>query len=231
MSGSFAGFPPAMMDFLFELKFNNTTEKLPDNKVMFKKLILEPLRSLYEMVAPNMAAYDKKLMIRPSICLSSMYTDRRFKPGVPLKDYTYMRFKRSDMHTDILGFYFDMGFEYYSYGINMYDRTSKGMEKIREYALAHQKIFEKELANIQDKGFRIIGSKYVKDHYPYVKSAILNDFLSRKYFYIAKEEPLDDIVFSPLLANELNRSYIDLRSMFELLACINAILPDSADMI
>jgi hypothetical protein len=183
------------------------------------------------MVAPDIAAYDKKLMIRPSVCLSGMYTDRRFKPGVPLKDYTYMRFKRSDMHTDILGFYFDMGFEYYSYGINMYDRTSKGMEKIREYVLTHQKIFEKELTNIQDKGFRIIGSKYVRDHYPCVKSAILNDFLNRKYFYIAKEEPLDDIVFSPLLANELNRSYIDLRGMYELLSGISAIQPDSEDMI
>jgi hypothetical protein len=40
MSGSFTGFPPAMMDFLFELKFNNTTEKLPDNKVMLKSSFL-----------------------------------------------------------------------------------------------------------------------------------------------------------------------------------------------
>jgi uncharacterized protein (DUF2461 family) len=227
----FIGFPSAMMDFFFELKFNNTTEKLQDNRVMFKRLILEPFRSLYEIVAPKMAAYDKKLMIRPSICLSSMYADRRFKPGVPLKDYAYMRFKRADMNTDILGFYFDMGFEYYSYGVNIYDRTSKGMEKIREYALMHPEKFEKELRNVQDKGFRIIGTKYVKDHYPHVESTVLNDFLNRRYFYIAKEEPPDDTVFSPLLADELNQSYMDLRGMFELLVNINAIQTDSPDMI
>jgi uncharacterized protein (DUF2461 family) len=229
--GTFIGFPPAMMDFLFDLKFNNTTEKLQDNKVMFKRLILEPFRSLYEMIAPKMAAYDKNLIIRSSSCLSSMYTDRRFKPGVPLKDYAYMRFKRADMNADILGFFFDMGFEYYSYGINIYDRTSKGMEKIREYALMHQKRFEKELINVHDKGFRIIGTKYVKDHYPHVGSTVLNDFLNHKYFYIAKEEPLDDVVFSPLLKDEIDKSYTDLRGMFELLVSINAIHPDNPDMV
>ena len=116
-----------MLDFLFELKFSNTMKSKPRIWLNIKGsyqaawLLYNPFLTQFTL--------DLPLDTKPSRCISSPYTDRRFSPTVPLKEYMYLRFKHGKI-TDIPGLYFDMGIEYYGYGIRIYKQTSGGMKKL-----------------------------------------------------------------------------------------------------
>ncbi|MDD4296883.1 MAG: DUF2461 family protein [Ruminiclostridium sp.] len=112
----FYGFPESFADFLFQLQFNNTTDSLPENKITYKHLITEPLTLLCNALTPTALLVSETLITKPSKCVSTMYNDMRFSRDTPLKGYMYIRFREPSHEKDILGLYFDMGYDYYSYG-------------------------------------------------------------------------------------------------------------------
>lgn len=91
----FCGFSPEMLSFLFELKFSNTIDKQAENLVKYKKLISEPLMLLYENLLETVLDLELLVETKPSRCVSTPYTDRRFSPQAPLKEYMYIRFKQA----------------------------------------------------------------------------------------------------------------------------------------
>lgn len=218
MSNSFTGFPHEMLDFLFELKFSNTIEKQAENLVKYKRLISEPLGLLYKSLLDTISRLDLPLDTKPSRCISSPYTDRRFSPTVPLKEYMYLRFKQYGKITDIPGLYFDMGIEYYGYGIRIYKQTSGGMKKLREKITENLEKYSALLNQIPAAGFKVIGEKYKKDHYPEIPECVAKEILNRSGFYIEKAMPVGESVFSSALADELSGGFIKLSPVFKLLA-------------
>lgn len=213
----FNGFQKEFVDFLIELSFNNTTQNQSENLIRYKKLITEPLGQLYNELLPAVCEINSELEIKPARCISSPYTDRRFSPATPLKEYMYLRFKQGGKSKDIAGLYFDMGADMYSYGMRIYKQTSVGFQHIKDSALENQKIYEKELKNILDSGYKIVGEKYKRNHYPQIKSEVLNDFLNRKTFYICKDFDLNEKVFTAELANEIAEGFYQLKNFVNLI--------------
>lgn len=213
----FNGFPKEFVDFLIQLSFNNTIEKQSENLINYKRLIMHPLNQLYNELLPVACEINSALEIKPARCLSTPYTDRRFSPTTPLKEYMYLRFKQSGKSKDIVGLYFDMGADMYSYGLRIYKQTSSGFQHIKDDVIDNQRIYENELENVLDSGYKIIGEKYKKDHYPQIKSQILNDFLNRKTFYICKDFDLNDKVFTAELANEIAEGFYNLKNFVNLI--------------
>ena len=212
----FCGFPKEFLDFLFSLQFNNTIDLLSENKAIYKQLISEPLHMLFNELAKTAILVSETLIIKPSKCVSTMYNDMRFSRTTPLKGYMYIRF-REPSDKDILGLYFDMGCEYYSYGIRIYKQTSAGMERIRESAVEKSPKFIQELEKLNLLDMKIIGDKFVKDHYTEIKNEILKDFLNRKNFYIGRNCPVGESVFNGQMQNEIASAFIELKDMYELL--------------
>ncbi len=112
----FNGFCRETFDFLFGLQFSNTVEKQSENLAKYKKYITEPLNLLYLDLLSVTEKFDIALEIKPARCIASPFTDRRFSASKPLKEYTYLRFKKMGAKTDIIGLFFDMGSEAYGYG-------------------------------------------------------------------------------------------------------------------
>lgn len=214
----FNGFEKEFADYLMNLSFNNTVEKQSDNLICYKKYITLPLNQLYSELAPVVCEIYPGFETKPSRCISTPYTDRRFSPTVPLKEYMYLRFKQCSKSKDIVGLYFDMGADMYSYGLRVYKQTSNGFQKIKDNAIRNEKIYEIELKNILECGYQIVGEKYKKDRYPEIKSEILNDFLNRKTFYICKDNKLNNKVFTDELANEIIEGFYQLRDFVNLIA-------------
>ena len=79
----------------------------------------------------------------------------------------------------MLGLYFDMGIEGYSYGIRIYKQTSAGMAAIRKMAIEKQPEFTISLSNIKKLGAKLVGASYKKDHYPDIVDLELNTFLNQ----------------------------------------------------
>ena len=216
-NNSFCGFPPEMPSFLFDLKFSNTSDKQAENLIRYKKLISEPLMLLYEHLLETVMDLGLSVETRPSRCVSTPYTDRRFSPQVPLKEYMYIRFRQSGKKTDIAGLYFDMGAEHYGYGIRIYKQTSFGMDKLRKRIKENPQKFSAALEDISSAGFKVIGEKYKKEHFPEIEECQAKEILNRRSFYLEKSVPISNIVFSSSLARELSDAYKKLSNFYQLL--------------
>ena len=214
---SFSGFSSEMLSFLFELKFSNTIDKQAENLIRYKKLITEPLMLLYEHLLETVLDLGLSVETKPSRCVSTPYTDRRFSPQTPLKEYMYIRFKQCGKETDIPGLYFDMGIDHYGYGIRVYKQTSGGMDKLRERIKNDPQKFSAAIEELSDAGFKLIGEKYKKDHFPEIAECKAKDILTRRNFYLEKAVPVGDNVFSSALAEELSCAYKQLSIFYKLL--------------
>lgn len=213
----FNGFQKEFVDFLVQLSFENTIEKQAENLKAYKKFISNPLNELYNDLLLVACEINPAFETKPSRCISTPYTDRRFSPNTPLKEYMYLRFKQSDKSKDIVGLYFDMGADMYSYGLRVYKQTSGGFQNIKDNIIDNQNEFFEELNIILNYGYKIIGDKYKKDHYQDINNELLNDFLNRKSFYICKDQSLNDDVFTPKLAEEISQGFLQLKSFVNLI--------------
>lgn len=214
---NFCGFSSEMISFLFELKFSNTLDKQAENLIKYKKLISEPLMMLYEHLLETVLDLGLAVETRPSRCVSTPYTDRRFSPQVPLKEYMYIRFKHSGKKADIPGLYFDMGAEHYGCGIRIYKQTSAGMDKLRKRIKDEPQKFSDAIDRISSAGFSVIGEKYKKDHFPEIEKCKAKEILNMRNFYIEKAVPVGENVFSSSLADELSLAYRQLSDFYQLL--------------
>ncbi|MDR1247237.1 MAG: DUF2461 domain-containing protein [Clostridiales Family XIII bacterium] len=214
---NFCGFPREFAEFLFSLQFNNTVDLLLENKLKYKRLITEPLTLLYHELIPAAMSVSDTLITKPSKCVSTMYSDMRFSRDAPLKGYMYIRFREPFGERDILGLYFDMGCDYYSYGIRIYKQTSAGMERIRERVTENCRVFERELKHLERLDMKIIGDSFAKDHYPEIKNETVKDLLNRKGFHIARNRPVDESVYNGKLQDEIAEAFVQLKGVYGLL--------------
>ena len=214
---SFHGFSSEMFDFLLELRDNNTIAKQSQNIISYKKLITQPLTELYETLLPTIISICDKIEVSPRHSISSPYTDRRFSPLVPLKEYMYLRFKIGGREHNIPGFYFDMGGEYFSYGIRIYKQTSAGMAFLRTKWLENPEKYLSMIENIIDHEFCIFGDAFAKDQASHLNDSSLKTLINQKNFYIGKKVPITKLVYTSALSELLAKEYILLQDFFLML--------------
>lgn len=213
----FNGFPKELIPFWLELPLNNTVEALPENKRRYDEVVGKPLRELFEALVPVIAGISPELEVRPSRCVSSPYTDRRFSRNTPLKEYVYLRFRLQNRETDVAGFYFDMGLTHYGCGLRVYNTTAEGMQTLREKLIKRLPDAEKALLNAENHGFYPVDKPYQKDRFPALPDGIVKSVLNRKSFCLEKTSPVGEAVFSHALADGLSEGFMELKPAFELI--------------
>lgn len=214
---SFKGFDKEINNFLFELQFCNTVEKQKENLVKYKKYITSPLNLLYLDLLEVLSQFDIDFETKPARCISTPYTDRRFSPAVPLKEYMYLRFRQTNKKSDIPGLYFDMGSDAYGYGLKVYKPTSGGMDLMRRKIADNIRLFSRLIDELTEKGFKVTGEKYKKDRFPEIEECTAKELLNMKTFGISKCKEVNEAVYSPKLAAELTTAFLDLKEFIELL--------------
>ena len=214
----FKGFDGNTNNFLFELQFNNTIDKQSENLIKYKEYITVPIHLLYLDLLDTISKFDVVFETKPARCISTPYTDRRFSPTIPLKEYMYLRFRQVNRKTDMLGLYVDMGSENYGYGLKLYKPTAKGMDLLREKIQNNIAHFSMLVDALTDKGFEIGGEKYKKDHFSGIEACSAKELLNRKAFSISKCKPVDKYVYSEKLETELSAAFLDIKEFVELLA-------------
>ena len=214
----FSGFSKTLPDFWFELHFNNSSENEAELKDKYKKYITTPLADLYETLVPTVLAVSENVELSPARCISSPYTDRRFSRSTPFKEYMYLRFKQKGKKTDIPGFYFDMGAEYYSYGLRVYKQTASGLAQMKDCLSYYEETVSSILDSVFANGYEIIGEDYKKDHFPDMKNGSLKMLLNKKSFYIGKKVKVNASIYTPNLAEEIAECFSQMEDIFCLLA-------------
>jgi Uncharacterized conserved protein len=213
----FSGFRREAIEFLLSLQINNTMEQLPENKTGYKTLITEPLTLLFNDLVPVVLSVSPNIETKPSKCISSMYNDMRFAKGTPLKKYMYLRFREGCSEKDVIGLYFDMGCEFYSYGLRIYKQTSAGMTTIREDILKNEVQYIQALTTVTNSGATIMGDYFAKDHFPEIESKELKELLNRKGFYICYHKRITEAIFSSELEEELCEAFCNIKDFYMLL--------------
>ena len=213
----FAGFPKEFAEFLFSLQWNNTIDLLPENRPVYRRLVTEPLTLLFHGLEETAVSVSDTLIVKPSKCVSTMYSDMRFSRDTPLKGYMYIRFREPFCEKDVLGLYFDMGCDYYSCGIRIYKQTSAGIGRVRDYAAGNQEAFIRELANMKSLGMEIKGDKFARDRFPDIKNEVLKELLNSRNFYIGRDCAVSEIVFNGELQTEIAEAYSGLKGLYLLL--------------
>jgi uncharacterized protein (DUF2461 family) len=210
-----------MKEFLENLKFCNTMEAQSENIVEYKKLITEPLGLLYETLLPTVVSVSDRLDTKKQRCVSSPYTDRRFSPKTPLKEYMYIRFRQYGREEDVPAIYFDMGADYYSYGLWIYKATPRFAESLREKVLKSPEKYASALETALSAGLTLGGESYKKDRVPEMPDSPLKSLLNRKRFYIGRDFPVGENVYTPAFADEIAGVFMTLKSMLNLLEDVN----------
>ncbi|MGN0535813.1 MAG: DUF2461 family protein [Eubacterium sp.] len=218
MSGNFIGFDKETNNFLFELQFCNTIDKQSENLVKYKKYITTPINLLYIDLLDVVNKFDIDFETKPARCISTPYTDRRFSPNVPLKEYMYLRFRQANRKTNILGLYFDMGSDAYGYGLKIYKPSSREMDLLREKISDNVNLFSKLIDDLILKGFEITGEKYKKDHFPQIPDCSAKELLNMKCFSFSKCKSVNESVYTQELETELSNAFMDLKEFVKLLA-------------
>lgn len=218
MSGNFKGFNHETNNFLFALQYCNTMEKQGENLVKYKEYITTPINHLYLDLLDTIGQFNMDFETKPARCISTPYTDRRFCPHTPLKEYMYLRFRQANKKTDLLGLYFDMGADAYGYGLKIYNPTSKGMDSTREKISKNSLQYSGLIDALIRKEFEITGEKYKKDHFPDIPDCSAKELINMKCFSISKSKLVNKNVYSPELEAELANAFLDLKEFVELLA-------------
>ena len=213
----FHGFPKELIQFWLELPLNNTIEALSENKHRYNEVVGKPLRELFDTLVPIIAVINPALEVKPSRCISSPYTDRRFSHDTPLKEYVYLRCRLLNRESDVVGFYFDMGLSHYGYGLRVYNSTAEGMQVLRGKLIERFSIAEKALANATENGFKSVDTLYKRDHFPALPDGVVKEVLNRKSFCLEKTVPVGRAVFSHALTDELSSGFMELKPLFELI--------------
>lgn len=211
----FHGFSRDFPRFLFELPFENTLEKQEENVAAYRELLLEPLKSLYLDLQPLIESFGV-LETLPRRCVCTPYTDRRFCPTEPLKNYVYLKFRQAGRETDRVGLYFDMGCDGYACGLRFYQKTTAGMRARRDDVAARPDAYRKALLAIGDKPYLFHGEAYKRDHCPDCNDPLIKNLLNRKYFSVDFLSPINETVFSSALADELADNFQRLSALLQL---------------
>ena len=75
----------------------------------------------------------------------------------------------------------------------------------------------RELENLKKIGMTIIGDKFARDHYLEMNNEALRDFLNRKNFYIGRNCPINESVYSVELRDEIAEAFIWLKGIYSFL--------------
>ena len=214
----FSGFSKQLPNFWFDLHFNNNIHSEAELKEKYKKYITSPLTDLYETLVPTVLDISENVELSPARCISSPYTDRRFSHDTPFKEYMYLRFKKKGKKTDVPGFYFDMGAEYYSYGLRVYKQTANGLSRMREHLSHYEKTVSAVLDELIANGYEIIGEDYKKDRFPDMEPCSAKTLLNKKSFYIGKAIGVNAAIYTKELSDEIAECFRLMSDIFRLLA-------------
>ncbi len=190
---SFNGFPREMIDFLWELRFNNNKEWFDNNRDRYKTLIKEPMDSFALQLCDEITAKTKNSLI-PSV--SRINRDVRFsKNKEPYRDNKWIVFKREegDWKTKAVLF-FEVGPDYYITGMGVYESSPAYMKAFRDKIDANEAAFERLIKKYdKNKNYVLTGDLYKKKLGD--KSEYVMNWYQRKNIALIYKHEIDDIFF------------------------------------
>jgi len=231
----FTGFSPETLDFLVNLKKNNSKSWFEQHKEEYNERLLGPFRSLAAELGEFMLTIDPYFEVRPQVtrAISRIYRDTRFSKDKSLfRDRMWLTYKRPVKEwMDLPGFYFELTPGFYRYGMGFYSAKRATMDAFREAMRDDPQAFLKTISFSGDNSLFTLHGDMYKRPLPNDLPEEFQTWYQRRSFYLACNRDIDDALFSPLLVDDLIIGFNMLRPLYRFI--LNAhpkAAPDSSEM-
>ena len=203
----FSGFNQKALDFLRDIRENNSKPWFEEHKGVYQEHLLEPMRELVRYMTGDMLAIDPDFEIRPAVnrTISRIYRDTRFSKDKSLyKRSMWIVFKRpSKEWLDAPAYFFELFPDSYRYGMGMYSASRATMDSFREMIDAKPDDFRSAVAFYNNKQpFRLEGDTY-KRILDKSKPDDIQNWYQRKSFYLVCDRDIDSRLFGRDIADDL----------------------------
>jgi len=160
---AFSGFSQQGLTFLLQLSQNNNKEWFEENRDIYQQALLEPFRELVTELSQDMLVIDELFEVRPAIgkTLSRMHRDTRFSRDKSIyRSNMWLSFKRSRKNwTDAPTYFFELGPDWWRYGLGYYSASKITMDLFREQLLKDPQGFLKMAQRLQPN-YALEGESY-----------------------------------------------------------------------
>ena len=222
----FTGFTDATVDFMWGIRFNNERPWFEAHKEIYQKEFYNPMKELggeiYEFLS-------EKRPDDPMVCkVTRIYRDaRRLHGRGPYKDHLWFCVERpAEDWTTRPTFWFELGPDYYSFGLGFWSPAAAMMETYRQEIDRHPQ----ELARLvrqfgKQSVFTLEGPEYARSKGEV--DALLRPWYQKKSLSLRWEGPLDERIFSPALAEDIIEGFRTLVPFYHYFNKIVALTPQA----
>ena len=190
---SFTGFPREMIDFLWELRFNNNKEWFNANRDRYKLLLKEPMDAFAAQLGEEIYSRTGKIAL-PSV--SRINRDVRFsKNKAPYRDNKWIVFKReTGAWTARPVIFFELGPDYYMVGMGIYESLPVYLKAFRKKVDANTPYFERLAKKYNgNENYKLDGDFYKKKLGD--KSEDVMQWYQRKAISLVYKREIDSLLF------------------------------------
>ena len=210
----FEGFTPEAVEFLWGIKFNNSREWFLPRKEQFLALVDRPMRALGSELFDAIAAEYPRQSMRLHVCRIYRDARRLFGRG-PYKDHLWFCVRAGgEDWTGRPTFYFEIGPDYYSYGMGFWAPKAALMEAYRKAVDEHPEVLEKLVKRFNKQAqFTLSGPEYARKKT--APSPLLAAWYNKKSINLQHDAAPDERMFSPELAQDIIEGFRTLMPLYK----------------
>lgn len=207
----FKGFTEGAVKFLAGLRDHNDKKWFEAHRCDYDEKLLEPFRCFVAALGPHMTVIDQMLEVTPAVgrTISRIHRDARFtREKKPYKTAMWATFKRPRPDwKDTPAFFFEIGPDFYRYGMGFFEPEKPTMERLRDYFELDTVGFSAIRAAFEGQTrFEMFGEMYKRPLKPGL-SPELSFWYQRREIYFMRTENTGKNLFSPKLPAAVARDF------------------------
>ena len=209
-------FSKETLDFLKEVKKNNSKVWFEENKGWYHEDVLSPLKNLVNQLSGTLFEIDGDINVEAKKAISRIYRDTRFSKDKSLyKDRMWLQFnRRVDDKLDYPAFFFQITPYYFSYGMGFFSASVDSMNAFREMVDLDNKKFRKIIDELEGRNIFIPeGDMYKRNRYEGNDEKI-KDWYNRKNLYLIYNSEDIDELFKESFVEDLKEGYLLLAPLY-----------------
>jgi len=206
------------LDYLIEVKKNNSKEWYEANKQRYNDVLLTPLKQLVSELTETMTAIDPAFETEPRVdrTISRIYRDTRFSKDKSLyKNRMWITFKKKGQDkVDFPTFFFEISPDGYFFGMGFFSASVKSMNAIREKINRDEKGFLKLVRQLErSEIFQLEGESYKRGKYEGNSEDVAKWYNRKNVYLISYSKTVDDL-FTEQLVDQLKQGFQSLAPMY-----------------
>ncbi|MCI9263548.1 MAG: DUF2461 domain-containing protein [Oscillospiraceae bacterium] len=218
---SFQGFDPAVVDFMWGLRFNNSREWFEPRKAEYKAVFETPMKELSRDLYAAFSDKHQDLTLVSRV--SRIYRDaRRLFGRGPYKDHLWLTVSApAERWSCQPTFWFELTPEGYSYGLGYWMAQALTMAKLRARMDRDPKPMEKLARQLEKQDiFHLEGEEFKKLR-P-APSKLLDPWYNKKGgFSLSCQREHDDLLWSPALTGHILSGWETLVPLYRYLSTLD----------